>query len=123
MLYSIDSDCYIESIPHRLDYDRWRQGLSDAEYQTIFDELFKRIDGSEIETSSWIPGSDWTDTVFQPIYEKACHYDDRAAAKFFGLILWHAVLEHPDTWAFGRYKFGDVPIEGLTYFRIDPPRR
>lgn len=121
MLYSIESDSYIDWIPHRQDYDRWRDGLSDAEYQAIYDELYSRIDGSQIETSSWIPGSDWTGTVFQPIYEKACQYDERASAKFFGLILWHAVLEHDDVWAFGRYKLGDVPIEGLTYFRIDPP--
>lgn len=123
MLYSIDSDDYISSIPHRRDYDRWRRGITDAEYQAIYDELNSRISGSEIETSSWIPGSDWTGTVFQPIYEKACQYDEGAAAKFFGLILWRVVMEHEEVWAFGRYKLGDIPIEGLTYFRIDRPDR
>lgn len=121
MIYSIEAESYIERIPHLKDYKRWRSGLSDKEYQNIYDELFERIDGSEIETSSWIPGSDWTGTVFQPIYEKACYRDNREAAKFFGLILWHVILEHDEVWAFGRYKLGDIPIEGLTYFRIGPP--
>lgn len=121
MLYSIESSKYIETIPHRRDYERWRGGISDGEYQAIYNELQSRISGSEIETSSWIPGSDWSGTVYEPIYDKACDYDEVASAKFFGLILWHVVMEHEATWAFGRYKLGDVPIEGLTYFRIDPP--
>lgn len=121
MLYSIDSQSYIKNIPHRADYDRWRSGLTDAEYQAIYDELNSRISESQIETSSWIPGSDWTGTVFEPIYEKACQYDERASAKFFGLILWHVVMEHKEVWSFGKYKLGEVPIEGMTYFRIDKP--
>lgn len=122
MLYSIESGSYIETIPHRKDYDKWRRGLSDAEYDAIYNELSSRISGSEIETSSWIPGSNWSGTVYQPIYEKACGYDENASAKFFGLILWQVVMEHDDTWSFGRYKLGNVPIEGLTYFRIEPPK-
>lgn len=121
MLYSIESNTYINGIPHQADYDRWRNGVSDLEFQAIFDELNSRISDSQIETSSWIPGSDWTGTVFQPIYEKACQYDQGAAAKFFGLILWKVVMQHEKVWSFGRYKLGDVPIEGLTYFRISKP--
>lgn len=121
MLYSIDSNSYIEQIPHPTDYDQWKSCISDSDYQAIYDHLSGRISGSEIETSSWIPGSDWSGTVFDPIYTDACHYDERAAAKFFGLILWHVVMEHEETWAFGRYKLGDIPIEGLTYFRITVP--
>lgn len=121
MIYSIDANKYLEAIPHQSDYKRWRSGLSDDEYQAIYNDLFRRIDGSEIQTSSWIPGRDWRGTVFQPIYEKACEYDSSAAAKFFGLILWHAVMDHDETWTFGRYKVGELPIEGLTYFRIDDP--
>ena len=121
MLYSLDSEEYIKRIPHRSDYERWRRGISDAEYQAIYDHLRSMLDVAKIETSSWIPGSDWTGTVYQPIYEKACLYDEHASAKFFGLILWHVVMEHDKVWSFGRYKLGDIPIEGLTYFRINPP--
>lgn len=121
MIYSIESSSYIKNIPHLDDYRRWKKGLTNTEYQDIYSELLQRIDGSQIETSSWIPGSDWTGTVFQPIYENGCHCDERAAAKFFGLVLWHVIMDHEQVWAFGRYKLGDIPIEGLTYFRIDKP--
>ena len=87
MLYSLNSEKYINVIPYRDDYDIWRSRLTDAEYQAIYDELHSRISESEIETSSWMPGSDWTGTVFQPIYERACRCDNEAAAKFFGLIV------------------------------------
>ena len=94
MLYSVDTDSEITKIPHIRDYERWCSQLTDAEYNAIYNELMSRISGSEIETSSWIPGSDWTGTVFQPIYEKACNQDENASAKYFGLILWHVVMEH-----------------------------
>src|SRR5580704_15488799 len=98
MLYSLSRDEYITDIPHRPDYNRWRSNLSDNQYQAIFDELVARIGDSEVKTSSWIPGSDWQGTVFQPIYEDACGYDQGAAARFFGLILWHVMLEHEAVW-------------------------
>lgn len=121
MLYSIDTQSEITKIPHKRDYDRWQSRLSDVEYKAIYDELMSRISGAEIETSSWIPGSDWTGTVFQPIYEKACNQDENASAKFFGLILWHVVMEHDEWWSFTRLQLGDIQIEGLTYFRINKP--
>lgn len=121
MLYSIDTGSFIKTIPHRKDYDRWRKSISDEDYQAIYDELRTLISGSEIKTSSWIPGSDWTGTVYEPIYFNACNEDEVASAKFFGLIVWHVFLEHEYVWSFGRYKLGDIPIAGLTYFRIHLP--
>ena len=121
MLYSIDSGKKISRIPYLRDYERWRSRLTDAEYNAIYDELMSHITGSEIKTSSWIPGSDWTGTVYQPIYDKACSQDENASAKFFGLILWHVFMEHDECWSFGHYKLNNIPIDGLTYFRIDEP--
>jgi hypothetical protein len=46
MVYAIDSDQKIDRIPHRQDYDRWRRGFSDEEYQAIYDQLKSRISGS-----------------------------------------------------------------------------
>ena len=122
MLYSIDSLSYITDVPHRREYDSWRSRLSDDEFHAIYDELNSRIGDSQIETSSWIPGSNWEGTVFQPIYEIACQCDHDAAARFFGLILWQVVMEHEQVWSFGRYEKDGIPIRGLTYFRIDPPQ-
>jgi hypothetical protein len=118
MLYSVDSQSYVKTIPHCSDFDIWRSRLSDEEYDAIVNELRSRIECNEIHTSSWIPGSDWTDTVFQPIYEKACRYDPEAAAKFFGLILWAVLLEDNEVWGFGRYEKNGVSIEGMTYFKL-----
>lgn len=122
MLWSIDANEEITHIPHRSDYDRWRADLSDKEYQAIIDELAKKIHGTEVQTSSWIPGDDWTDTVFDPIYSKACGQDPVASAKFFGLLVWEAMLNDDACWAFGRYVNNGIPIEGLTYFKVSPAR-
>ena len=89
------------------------------EYKSIFDDLNNKIEGNEVLTSSWIPGSDWTNTVFQPIYEKACRQNAEAAGLFFGLIVWDVFLHHADSWSFGRYEKNNIPIKGLTYFRIN----
>ena len=119
MLYSIDDQNKpIRAIPHRRVYDTYRSRLSQQEYDAIIKHLNNLVDGDEIHTSSWIPGSDWTGTVFQPIYEKACRKDFEASARFFGLLLWEVMMEHSEDWSFGRYQANDIPIEGMTYFRI-----
>lgn len=120
MLYSIGSKSYIHHIPHSKEFAIWRARLSDGEYQAIVDELNNRISGGTVHTSSWIPGSDWTGTVFQPIYEKACKKSKEAAAEVFGLILWAVLSDRDDAWGFVRYEEGSVPIKGMTYFKLDP---
>ena len=119
MLYSVDSDKCLHSTPHEIDFRRWRARLTDTEYDAITTELNGRIDGSSIQTSSWLPGKNWAGTVYDPIYQKACDQDPVASAKCFGLILWNVMLNRPETWAFGRCKLKDIPIEGLTYFVVD----
>ena len=120
-LYSLDSLSYVRDVPHKSDFLIWRSRLSDAELQAIGKELSSRISGSEVATSSWIPGADWSGTVFQPIYEKACREDFSAAARFFGILVWEAFMNDTSTWSFGRYEKNGIPIEGLTYFKIDNP--
>ncbi|MBT1689296.1 hypothetical protein [Dawidia soli] len=120
MLYSLDSNKTINTIPYKGEYDVWRNRLSKAEYELIIQELTNKIRGSDIQTSSWMPGKDWTNTVFAPIYSKACKSDYTQAAKFFGLLVWETFLRHPDYWAFGRYELDGIPIQGLTYFRVTP---
>ena len=121
MLYSIDPFKEITHIPHEQDYRRWRARLSDAEYEAIEAELDGRIGAGEVHTSSWMPGSDWSNTPFDPIYSKACEYDDVASGLCFGLFVWVVMQKHPDAWAFGRYEKDGIPIRGLTYFRIQRP--
>jgi len=124
MLYSVPDLKQIETVPHTVEYRRWCTALDEVDpqaYQRIHHELQARFDGREVDTSSWIPGSDWTGTVFQPIYE-ACGEDPSAAALFFGLLVWQVVMDREDCWSFGRYDKEGIPIRGMTYFRIDCPR-
>lgn len=120
MLIDINSREAITRIPHRKDFEVWKAKLTEAEHSAIVEELNSRIGTDEVHTSSWIPGADWTDTAFEPIYS-ACNRDVDAAAKFFGLLLWVVMMEREETWAFGRYERSGIPIRGLTYFRVDLP--
>lgn len=116
MLYTHDRK-KIEEVPYQNDYKIWRGRLTEDEYAQLVDVLTEKISGDSIVTSSWIPGSDWTDTPYHIIYEKACRENEMHAAMFFGLILWDAVMRHPDTWCFGKYNQKNG-VEGTTYFRI-----
>lgn len=91
MLYSVDTGKYVKTLPHKKDYDRWRRNLSDADYDKIIDELEKRIDSQEINTAGWIPGNDWTGTVYEPIYY-ACGQNKTQSGMFFGLILFNYLM-------------------------------
>ena len=124
MLYSTDSQKYVVHIPHESEYRIWTGRLSDEEFRRIYDELTRRVEGDEIHTSSWIPGSDWGPTPFQPIYEKACRYDEESAAMCFGLFLWQVLMEREDVWGFLKCERDGIPIRGMTYFKIhNPPPR
>ena len=123
MLYSVPDLKRIDEVPHRADYNRWRAELDRIDpgaFLIIHRELDLRFQNREVDTSSWIPGADWRNTSFQPIYE-ACQQDPNSAALFFGLIVWQVVMDRDDCWSFGRYEKGGVPIRGMTYFRIDCP--
>lgn len=50
-LYSIDSEEYVDYIPHREDFERWRSRLSDGQFEAICNELRRMIDGAEIHTA------------------------------------------------------------------------
>ena len=123
MLYSIPDMKRIEHVPHRPEYRSWRAALDRVDlgaYRRIHNELDSRFDEHEIDTSSWIPGSDWTGTVWEPIY-RACGEDHVAAGLFFGLLVWQVVMDRGDCWSFGRYEKEGILIRGMTYFHIDCP--
>ncbi|OXS26594.1 MAG: hypothetical protein BI182_02485 [Acetobacterium sp. MES1] len=120
MLYSIEAGKYIKSVPHEKEYQKWRKKLSDDDYQKVINELNNRIDGSDINTSSWIPGSHWEGTVYEPLF-KACNCNVTQSGLFFGLILFELMIERKDVWGFGRYEKGGIPIKGITYFLLNNP--
>lgn len=124
MLYSVDSGQYVMSLPHQPDYDRWRKNISDDEYKAVEGTLNARIDASKINTAGWIPGHDWTGTVYEPIYV-ACGKNVAQAGMFFGLIVFKLLMERTDkTWGFGRYEKDGRQIASMTYFELkNPPKR
>lgn len=108
----------ITNVPHRDNFDSWRKNISDNDYNAIIDELNKRIDDNqEIHTAGWMPGHDWSDTVFYPIYI-ACNKNTAAAALFFGIIVFRVFMDRPEAWSFGRYNLNGKEIASMTYFRL-----
>ena len=123
MLYKVPEMKKVTKVPYEDVYLVKRNALDQTDamaYLRIHRELSGRFTAREIDTSSWIPGKDWTGTVYDPIYW-ACGYDDVSAALFFGQIVWQVVMDMPDCWAFGKYELDGVAIKGTTYFRIDCP--
>lgn len=117
MLFNIDSGQQITRFPHANDFRVWRDRLTDDEFNKIVDHLNTLIDGDEVVTSSWIPGDDWSGTVFEPIYYKACKENEELSGLCFGLFVWYVFNERDDEWYCGRFENNGVPIRGMTYFR------
>ncbi len=129
MLLAVETGKYIEDIPHRADFERWRSRLSEPDFQAISAALNERADdavaGSQVLTAGWIPGNDWASTVYEPIYQTACDQNAEEAGLCFGLFVW-VVLQRRDSdvWGFGRYEKDGVPIRSMTYFLVrNPPPR
>lgn len=124
MLVAIKDNARIDEIKrqtHEFEYSQWMRRLNPADFQRICDALNEYIDnqgGGEIITSSWVPGTDWTDSPFHPIYT-AVGEDWEMARFFYGLIVWNVMMNRPETWSFGRYPKNDGDVIGMTYFRVE----
>lgn len=121
MLYSVDKQEYVDYIPHINCFKTWTGRMTAEEIQAIEDELNRRVSQSEIHVSSWMPGSDWSNTPFDPIYRKACLCNEETSGMCFGLMLWKTLLEREDVWAFGHYSHRGHEIAGMTYFLLANP--
>lgn len=120
MLIDIMSGRRIEGVPHCPEFDVLRARLSDAEFEAMVVRVGELIDeaGGEIATAGWLPGSDWTGTVFEPIYTKAAREDFDRSAMFFGQLVWYTVMRRPERWGSGRYEVDGREIGSITYFRL-----
>lgn len=121
MLISIETGKPIDRIPGRREFEALRKRLTDAEFATMVDRVNELIDdsGGEIATAGWLPGSDWTGTPFQPIYDKAARGDFQRSAMFFGQLVWYTVMHRPESWGSGRYQVDGRDIGSRTYFRLN----
>ena len=119
MLYSID-DKEITGIPRRrlADFKAWRDNLANSDYEAVVEAINKYVDAVPPDkpfVSSYIPGSDWTGTVYEPLYI-ACGQSVEQAGWFFGLIVWQVMIDHEEEWVF---KLADKEddVLGTTYWR------
>ena len=111
----------ITDIPHAAQFNIWRSRLTPDQVEAIHQQLGAMIDANEVHTAGWMPGNNWTGTVWEPIFTTACQHNIDASGLCFGLFVWEVMRDHPDAWSFGRYEKNGIPIRSLTYFRIDPP--
>ncbi len=121
MLYSIDGK-QITEIPRRrrTDFKAWQDNLADFDYEAVFDAINKYVDAvpsNKPFVSSYIPGHDWTDTLYEPLYI-ACGRSIEQSGWFFGLIVWKAMIDHEDKWVF-KLADKDDDVLGTTYWRIN----
>ena len=121
MLYSIDTGKYVTCIPHKTDFNKWMKNLSEDDYNKIADVLNEKIDQNDVNTAGWLPGHDWTGTVYEPIYE-ACGRNVVKSGMFFGLIVFDLLMNREDkVWGVGRFEKDGKQIASITYFVLDNP--
>jgi hypothetical protein len=110
----------IDRVPVERDFETLRSRLADQQVDTMLARVKELIDaaGAEIATAGWLPGSDWNGTVFQPIFDKAARGDFDRSAKFFGQLVWYAVMHRPERWGSGKYEVDGRDIGSRTYFRL-----
>lgn len=107
----------ITQVSYAEDYQTFMSRMTAAEIAAIRGALDTMIQGTEIQTAGWMPGADWTGTPFQPIYEKAARFDEAAAARCFGLMVWEVFMQRPEVWTSGRFEKDGEEIGSRTYFQ------
>jgi hypothetical protein len=118
----LDSDKEVSKQPHPDIFAHLldRKRMTEEEYRSARAEIHRMIDESlgkkEILTSGWMPGNDWTDGPFQPIYEKAAQHSYELSGKLFGLLVFDVFRERPEDWITGRFEMNGRDIGSLTYF-------
>ncbi len=98
---------------------KWLVARLGPRYQPIEDAINGMIDGHEVRTAGWLPGSDWTGTPFEAIYE-VCGRNQEEAGLSFGLIVWMVFEKRPETWASAHGMKDGREIRSRTYFRWPP---
>ena len=125
-LYSVPEMTLMRKLPYKRDNEKILSRINEADLNAIHEELNKRIDevansDEKLITSGWIPGSDWENTVFQPIWIASGKNYERAAM-VFGAIVFQVMMEREEDWAFGKYHVNGRSIGSTTYFRIYPDK-
>jgi hypothetical protein len=118
MLCGLDNDTNLKVVWHKKFFDACKNRLSNDEYQIMIDKLNSIVQNSidnksDIVVSSFIPGSDWSDTVWESIYTKACGHDEEHSAQFFGLLVCQVLINRDEKWYFLKQDIA----RGMIYFK------
>lgn len=117
MLFDLMTKKQVAAVPFERDFNIWRSRLSAAELEAIDAWIDAKIEGTEINTAGWMPGSDWTGTPLEPIYAKSAQRNQELAGKAFGLFVYARFIAHPEEWVSGRFELNGRDIGSRTYFR------
>ena len=125
-LINAHSGKQITAVPYQPNYRRYLHNLAKNVHPLAIQsakQAFHAELAAGIVTTSWVPGTDWTGTAYQALYDAL--NDETEAAKFFGLVACECVIERcratGETWAYGHYEKDGVPIKGRTYFMCNVP--
>lgn len=121
----------INQVFYASDYRAWSGMLichSPLALPTILNEIdclfsTKALAQIPVITMSWVPGADWTNTPYQPIYNAisqrfAPDIATEYAAKFLGLLFMDVAIRRKEKWGFNHYERAGKPIKGRTYFLL-----
>jgi hypothetical protein len=117
MLFDMMTGKPITQVPYERDYRAFLSRMTAQEIEDVEIALNDMIEGTEIQTAGWMPGKDWRDTPFDPIYRKAAHCNVSLAAWCFGLMVWAVFMKRSERWMSGRFEKDGEPIGSRTYFR------
>ena len=94
MLYDAMTEKQYTEVPFK---DNYQKLLSlGPKLDEAREHLNGMIDGDEIHTAGWMPGSVWANTPFQPIHDEAAHGDHNLAAKLFGLLVFKVFMDRDE---------------------------
>jgi hypothetical protein len=108
----------VTNVPFGSQFNQWKHRLTPTGIADIKSAIHRMLDSGEVHTTSWMPGSNWGGTPFDPIYWNATKQSVTQAAQCFGLFVWECVLERDERWGSGHYEKDGYPIKGRTYFRL-----
>lgn len=117
MLSNLDGNI-VKTVWHKDFFNVCKNRLSEDEYQTMINELNKIIEKSvetksDVIVSSFIPGKDWSNTIWDPIYSKACIFHEEHSAQFFGLLVCNVLIDRKEKWYFLKQDIA----RGMIYFK------
>jgi hypothetical protein len=127
----------VSHLPHRGDFDHVWLLMTTQERNAIEEEVNRRLDalitspdpnwgsitntsieGGKANPTTGVRG-DWTDTVFQPIFE-ACGEDEEFAGMFFGNVWKKIIIARDERWIGIRsdptFPQRGITLQGKTYF-------